>query len=53
MNWQELVLYVPAVAFIAVTGIIAWRVSKTGNSAARSVTQKPEAPAHGNALAGR
>lgn len=53
MSWQELALYVPAIAFIAVTGVIAWRVSKTGNSAARGAVQKPEAPVRGNVLAGR
>lgn len=54
MNWQELLLYVPAVAFIAVTGIIAWRVSKTGDAPARDMAQKPEAAARarGDALAG-
>lgn len=53
MNWQDLVLFAPLALGVAGAWIVAWRVSKTGTDAARDMAQKPEAPGHKNALAGR
>lgn len=53
MSGLDLLAFTPAILFLVAAWIVAWRVSKTGNSAPRDVAQKPEATAHGNALAGR
>ena len=35
MNWQDLLLFTPLALGVAGAWFVAWRVSKTGNSAAR------------------
>lgn len=46
MNVSELLPFIPAVFFVAVSGFIAWRISRTGNALASSdaaLVKQPDA----------